>query len=127
MSVNTPTEIYEVFSRNFSAGDIESLLALYEPDAVILPAPGQPAQGHNAIRAVLSNFLALKGEFQMDAPTVVESGDVALLMGKWTLKGTNPADGQAVEMAGQTSDIIRRQADGSWLFVIDNPFGAQNI
>ena len=126
MSAKSPTEIYELFSSYFSAGEIESLMSLYEPEAVILPAPGQPASGHAAIREVLNNFLALKGEFQMDAPSVVQSGEIALLMGKWTLKGTNPGDGQPLEMAGQTSDVIRRQTDGTWLFVIDNPFGAQN-
>jgi hypothetical protein len=27
-------------------------------------------------------------------------------------------------MEGTTSDVLRRQGDGTWLFVIDNPWGA---
>jgi hypothetical protein len=30
-----------------------------------------------------------------------------------------------VSLAGQTSDVARRQADGRWLIMIDNPFGGQ--
>jgi ketosteroid isomerase-like protein len=46
-------------------------------------------------------------------------------MAKWTLNGTSP-EGGPVEIAGQTSDVLRRQSDGNWLIVIDNPFGAQS-
>jgi ketosteroid isomerase-like protein len=54
---------------------------------------------------------------------VAQCGDVALLMSKWTLKGTS-TEGEPVSIEGQTSDVVRRQADGSWLFAVDNPFGA---
>ncbi|HAF12136.1 MAG TPA: hypothetical protein DCK99_00285 [Blastocatellia bacterium] len=42
----------------------------------------------------------------------------------WTLTGTDPSGG-AVEMAGQTSDVVRRQPEGTWLLVIDIPYGAE--
>ncbi|MEP7213550.1 MAG: nuclear transport factor 2 family protein [Acidobacteriota bacterium] len=124
MQAIEPSELYGLFSRYFSAGALDLLLTLYEDNAVILPAPGQIAEGKAAIREVLQGFLALNGGFQIDEPVVAQSGDVALIMSKWTLKGTS-GDGEAVQIEGQTSDVVRRQADGSWLFVIDNPFGAQ--
>ena len=52
---------------------------------------------------------------------MVESGDMALLHSRWTLKGTAP-DGSPVEMAMQGTEVVRRQVNGNWLFVIDNPF-----
>ena len=48
-------------------------------------------------------------------------GRVALLHGRWTLKGTAP-DGSAIETSGRNSEVVRRQPDGGWLFAIDNPF-----
>jgi hypothetical protein len=27
-------------------------------------------------------------------------------------------------MSGQTSDVLRKQVDGIWRFVIDNPYGS---
>jgi hypothetical protein len=37
---------------------------------------------------------------------------------------TDP-QGNAVELSGQASDVLRRQADGTWLLVIDNPYGVE--
>ena len=125
MNANTPYEIYELFAEYFNAGTIDLLLTLYTDDAVLLPAAGQEARGKDAIREGLNGFLALNGQIQMGHPTVVESGDTALIMVKWTLKGTSPQGGP-VEISGQTSDVARRQPDGNWLLVIDNPFGAQS-
>jgi ketosteroid isomerase-like protein len=123
MRANTPAEIYELFAEYFSAGTIDLLLTLYQNNAVIVPALGQTAQGKDAIREVLSGFLALGGTFSMHAPVIIESGDTALLMAKWTLTGGKGPDGQEVSLSGLTSDVIREQPDGGWLFVIDCPFG----
>lgn len=125
MNADTPYQLYELFSEYFNAGTIDLLLTLYTEDAVLVPAAGQEARGKYAIREALNGFLALNGEFQLRPPTVVETGDTALVMAKWTLKGTSPQGGP-VEIAGQTSDVVRRQPDGNWLIVIDNPFGAQS-
>ena len=124
MNASTPYEIYELFAEYFNAGTIDLLLTLYTEDAVLLPAAGQEARGRDAIREALNGFLALNGEFQIGHPTVIESGDTALIMVKWTLKGTSP-DGP-VEISGQTSDVARRQPGGHWLLIIDNPFGTQS-
>jgi ketosteroid isomerase-like protein len=40
----------------------------------------------------------------------------------WTFAGTGP-DGTPVKLAGHSADVLRRQIDGSWRFVIDNPWG----
>jgi ketosteroid isomerase-like protein len=55
---------------------------------------------------------------------VIEAGDLALYLGRWTLRGTDPA-GKSVMLGGESADILRRHADGRWLIVIDNPWGAQ--
>jgi len=43
---------------------------------------------------------------------------------KWQLGMTGP-DGKPAQMQGQSVEIVRRQADGHWLFVIDLPFGVE--
>ena len=126
MSATRPEEVYRLFSQYFSAADLDSLITLYEPGATLVPQPGVVVSGHAAIREAFGAFLALKGEFDLQPPKVFQANDIALLFSKWTLKGTGP-DGSAVELAGQTSDVVRRQADGSWLFVIDNPNGAASV
>ena len=48
--------------------------------------------------------------------------DIAILYSRWTVSGTGP-DGTPVTLGGVTSDVVRRQSDGHWLFAIDNPLG----
>jgi ketosteroid isomerase-like protein len=53
---------------------------------------------------------------------VVTAGDLALMISDWSLTGKGP-EGQPVQMAGRASDVLRRQRDGTWRAVIDNPLG----
>jgi uncharacterized protein (TIGR02246 family) len=122
MSAPSPEAIHRAFTTAFNAGDIAALLALFEPDASIAPAPGEVVTGLDAIREALSGFLALKGQMSIETLRVIPSGDVALLHGMWLLTGTGP-DGSPLELAGRNTEVVRRQADGSWRFVVDNPFG----
>ena len=70
---------------------------------------------------MLTQFLGLKGTIRLETKTVVQVGELALLHNEWALEGTG-ADGQPVALAGRTSEVARRQADGSWRYVIDNPY-----
>jgi ketosteroid isomerase-like protein len=65
----------------------------------------------------------MKGTFQMTPGKVVRANDIAILFSDWTLAATAP-DGSSIQLSGQTMDVVRRQADGRWLIVIDSPFGA---
>ena len=123
MAVNKPEEMHTRFAEAFNAADLPALLALYEPSAAFTGGPGQTLTGIDAVRGALQQYLALKGTISMATTYVVESGDIALLRGKWQLQGTGP-DGKPIEMRGNNVEVIRRQSDGSWSFVIDHPFGA---
>jgi ketosteroid isomerase-like protein len=70
----------------------------------------------------LDGFVAMKGKLDLKVNRVLEVGDLALVVGEWTFNGTGP-DGEAVKLAARNADVLRRQADGSWRFVIDNPWG----
>jgi len=123
MAAQTPAQLHEVFVQSFNNADLDGLISLYEPTATLLPIPGDPVSGHAAIRDALGQFLALKGHMDLKVDRIILAHDIALIFSSWTLNGTGP-DGTATTTTGQTSDVARRQADGSWLFVIDNPYGA---
>jgi ketosteroid isomerase-like protein len=105
-------------------GDLDAAVAFYEPDAVLVAQPGQLARGTEQIRAALGGFVALKAVVRSSAEQVVESGDIALYLGRWSLQGADPS-GASVTMGGESSDILRRQPDGRWLIALGNPWGAQ--
>ena len=121
MTARKPEEVDQLFVQAFSAGDLEALVALYEPDAVLVPQSGQVITGREAIREELQGFLTLCGEFRQDVKSVVVTGDLALVRSDWSLTGTAPG-GCLVNLSGRASEVVRRQPDGSWLCVIDNPF-----
>lgn len=88
-------------------GDIEGMTALFEPDAVIDCSDGRFIRGHEAIRAFYAEVVAsgrkwARGE---QRPALI-SGDLALT-------STKLRDGDV------TSEVARRQSDGTWLWVID--------
>jgi ketosteroid isomerase-like protein len=41
MPATEPEQIHGRFEQAFNAGDIEALVALYEPDAALVPAAGR--------------------------------------------------------------------------------------
>ncbi len=123
MPASTPNEVLSLLGQAFNAGDLESMLALYEPEATFVVQPGEAVTGTNALREAFSGFLALKPTLELEVKGVFRAGDdIALCFADWTLTGTGP-DGQTISMSGQGSDVLRQQHDGSWLFVIDNPYG----
>jgi uncharacterized protein (TIGR02246 family) len=123
MPARTPEEVLLLLAQALTAGDLESAVALYEPEATFVAQPGAVVTGTEAIREALSGFVALKPIFDLKVRKVFRAGDdIALAFSEWTLAGTGPA-GQTMSMSGQGSDMVRQQPDGSWLFVIDNPYG----
>ena len=123
MDPTTPELTHELFVKYFNEANVDALLALYEPVAVLFPAGTAPASGHSEIREALKGFLARQGHMRLTVDRVLQADNIALLFSSWTLEGWAP-DGTPHNTAGQTTDIVRRQPDGSWLLLIDNPQGA---
>ena len=124
MPAATPEQVHRVFEDTFNAGDIDGLMQLYESDAALIAQPGSVAHGSEQIRAALQGFLALKGHITLDTKLVVTVGDLAYLANTWSLRGTGP-DGDPVVLGATTAEVARRQADGTWRYVIDNAWGDQ--
>ena len=124
MPAQTPEQVHRLFQEAFNAGDAEALMALYEPEAVLVVQSGQTVAGADQVREALGGFLALKGTITLTTKDVVQGGDLALMAGRWSLSGTGP-DGQPVTLGGVTAEVVRRGADGGWRYVLDNPWGDQ--
>ena len=126
MPATTAEETHRLWTDAFKRGDVDALLDLYEDRAVFLAQPGEPVvRGKDAIREVLGAFGAMGGTFNMERTNVVEGEGVAVIYSKWTLKGASDPEGNSLELAGETTDVVRRQSDATWLFAIDNPWGVQ--
>jgi ketosteroid isomerase-like protein len=74
------------------------------------------------VREALAGFISMKGTLDLEVTRVLKVGDLALVIGVWSFDGTGP-DGAPVRLEAKNADVLRRQADGTWRFVIDNPWG----
>ena len=121
----SPADKHRYFAEACNSGDIEKLLAMYEPDAIVVERTGALTQGTAAIREHLEKLLAMKPTMQIVASTAVVNGGLAQLSSWWRCTATAP-DGSAIEIESHGSELDRRQPDGTWRIVIDNPWGADS-
>src|SRR5918996_5521182 len=111
---STPAALMRSFTERVRAGDIDGLVALYEPVAVFEPRPGVVVEGREAIRSALAELVALRPKMVAETVQVLQADDVALVVNEWTMTGTAP-DGTEVRQGGRSADVVRRQPGGSWL------------
>lgn len=122
MSTATPEQVLESIVTGINSGDLDSLMPLYESAAAFVPQPGVLAHGAPGVSEALTGFISMNGKLDLDVTRVLEVDDLALVLGVWSFEGTGP-DGEPVHLEARNADVLRRQGDGTWRFVIDNPWG----
>jgi len=122
MMAHRPIDTVHQLVAAINSGNLEAAVALYEPSAVLLsPDPARGAE----LRAALGGLIAMKARLEAQAERVIEAGDVALYLSRWSLHGTE--GGKPVAVSGESTDVLRRQEDGRWLVAIDNPWGVKAL
>lgn len=106
----------------FHKGDIVGILKTYEPAAVVVAEPGVPVSGKSALEAMFAEFIAAGARFTFLGHEVIQAGDLAVHFTPWRMTGTGP-DGKPISGGGLSVAVLRRQPDGKWLMVIDDPYG----
>jgi len=114
MSAKNPEEICHLFKQYMAEGDLDSVLSIYDPEAVFLNKACEVKKGE-ALRQELAPFVAVKAAFDFNIKQVIQSGDIALMHTEWKVSSPEPMSVYAVEVA-------RRQPDGTWRWLIGDPF-----
>ena len=122
MSTVTPVHVLESIVAGINSWDLDSLTPLYESGAAFATQPGSLAHGAPGISDALTGFISMNGTLDLEVTRVLEVDDLALVVGVWSYDGTGP-DGEPVRLEAKNADVLRRQNDGTWRFVIDNPWG----
>ncbi|MFF7189777.1 SgcJ/EcaC family oxidoreductase [Streptomyces sp. NPDC008222] len=113
----TPQQVATLFMEYLEAADIEGLVSLYEPNAHFVPTPGTHLVGTDAIREALQQMIDSGARLTLELREIRHVGDVALVSNNATLTGVGPEP-----VVSTTTEILRRQPDGGWVHVVDDPF-----
>ena len=105
-SAMEPEELDRLFLERANAQDVDGVVALYEPDAVMSSTRG-PLRGTAAIRLFYQDLLSDPPFFAGDIQPALRHGGVALTSTRFA--------------GGATAEIARLQPDGSWLWIVDQP------
>jgi ketosteroid isomerase-like protein len=118
----TPAEVLNSVAESINTGNLDSLMTHYEADTCFASRPGQLAKSPKSVRQSLRSFIDLKDKLDLKVKRALQASDLALVTTEWSFSGTG-LDGNPVSMAAKSADVLRHQADGTWRFVIDNPWG----
>ena len=110
--IRDPQELERQLIIRENAGDVDGMTALFEPDAVIELNDGQLLRGKAAIREFFTK-LQVTGLGPERRKFKLGKQRPALISGDLALTSTHSLDGDI------TSEVARRQDDGTWLWVID--------
>lgn len=101
-------------------GEVERLMEVYAPDAVILPPGGPVIEGSETIRELFrQEFERFDTKLAFTTQQIEVDGDMAYRRGRYVWRGTPRMTGQTVETTNKFLEVWRRQPDGSWRIAVD--------
>lgn len=112
----------EQMTAAFHKGDIGGVMASYEPDATVVFEPGAPIKDPAVLQQMFQGAFTLNPRFEYAGHEVFVQGDIAIHFAPWSMTGKSP-DGMDVTNSGLSVAILRKQSDGRWLMIFDNPHG----
>jgi uncharacterized protein (TIGR02246 family) len=122
MLPHKPEDWPQVFEQHFNAGNLDAVIALYDPEAHFVTRSGETLVGREAIRNVLSSMIQAKAQLRSRVVRAETVGDVAQLYTDF--------EGTAVDSSGKTTpihqpaiEVLRRHPAGDWKLIMGDPNG----
>jgi uncharacterized protein (TIGR02246 family) len=102
------------------AGDVEGLVALYAPDAVLYTPGVLEAKGTDAIRKEYTGMLGAFTIKDAKIDCVYEThGDVSMGWGRFSMTAVPKAGGAPETWSGRVTAITKR-INGKWVYTVDH-------
>ncbi|MDY6946766.1 MAG: SgcJ/EcaC family oxidoreductase [Pseudomonadota bacterium] len=111
--------LYDAWQSRLNAGDLDGLVDLYVSDVLYVNPEGKEMTGKSAVRADFQALIALQPKIVLGDRRHLVHRDIALTTNHWKLDITNP-DGTRQALTGGGIEVLRKQADGGWRYIIDD-------
>lgn len=112
-------KLYDAWQDRMNAGDLEGLVDLYLDDVTYVNPDGKLLHGKAAVREDFISLLALKPQIVLGDRQHLLWRDVALTTNHWRMTFTGP-DGKEQVATGGGIEVMQKQADGGWRYIIDD-------
>ena len=112
-------KFYDAWQDRFNAADLQGLADLYVSDVVYVNSDRKTLIGEAAFKDDLAQLFALKPQIVLGDRQHVTYKDTALTTNHWKITYKD-ADGTTKYITGGGIEVVRRQADGGWRFIIDD-------
>ena len=119
-----PSEAVKYFRHCILTGDLAGALSCFDKDATYIERDGREIKGLDNIEKSMDHLCKWKPDIKGSRHKVTIVGDLAVWADAFTLKAFTP-DGNPLEMNGATACLMKRNENGIWLWLVDNPFAGQ--
>ena len=121
--ITDPNFGHEIFKKALNDKNLEVLVDIYADDAVMVAVGGQEIRGKDAIRAFFVETIKAVESFDFETVFRMNYPDTVIFRSKYTVVFKTP-DGSEIAQSTGGIEVLRKQADGNWLFVADHHFGS---
>ena len=112
----------EKMTEAFQNKDIDKVMSCYEPNAVVVFEPELPVSDTNILKEMFTAMSMVNPVFSYSGHEVFITGNIATHIAPWKMTGKAP-DGTEIKQSGLSIAVLRKQDDGKWLMILDNPHG----
>ncbi|MBB3859339.1 uncharacterized protein (TIGR02246 family) [Novosphingobium hassiacum] len=112
-------KVYDEWQARMNRADLEGLVDFYLEDVTYINPDGKLLIGKAAVRTDFESILALKPQIVLGDRVHHVYHDIALTTNHWKMTFTDP-DGKVQNLTGGGIEVMRKQADGGWRYIIDD-------
>ncbi len=112
----------EKMTGNFQEKNINGVMSCYEPNAVVVFEPETPIFDTNVLKEMFTEMSMANPVFSYSGHEVFITGNIATHIAPWQMTAKAP-DGTEIKQSGLSVAVLRKQKNGQWLMILDNPHG----
>lgn len=125
--ITDPNMAHTLFVKAINEKNVDQLCAMFSEDAVLVLRDGKlEVSGQRSIRRVFSIMVDMVETLSLETVYQVESENTVLFRSKYRSVYNTP-DGKVEEVLSSSIDVLEKQPDGTWLFVINHQNGGANV
>ena len=124
MLPHKPEDWPRLFVQYLNSGDLETVAALYAPNARFVARSGETIVDRDQICDVLARMIRSKTKLQSRVIKAISVDDIAVLY--TDLQGTTmDASEKTIDVHYNATEVLRQQPDGCWKLIVGDPNGRE--